>query len=202
MSCRAVAALVLAACSATAGSSSAPTRPNVVLILADDLDFDYKQDRLAIMPNLKAMREAGVHLVNHVAAQPVCGPSRSSLLAGRFPHNTGYIINDGTASIAAWTRAENNTLGTWLSAAGYYTSYLGKYVNSMEAHVPAGWSRWNGFSSGAGTYNFCAWRRGCAVWPPSPPADPRLRPALPPSLPRRQCLNVQRAQHHHCAAAL
>jgi N-acetylglucosamine-6-sulfatase len=136
-------------------ADSAP-RPNFVLILADDLDFDYKQDRLAIMPNLKALRESGVHLINHVAAQPVCGPSRSSLLAGRYPHNTGYIINDSKDSIAAWTSAENNTIGTWLSAAGYYTSYLGKYVNSMEAHVPAGWSRWHGFSSGTGTYNYCS----------------------------------------------
>ena len=139
---------------AAAAASSASARPNIVLILADDLDFDYKQDRLAIMPNLKRLREEGLHLVNHVAAQPVCGPSRSSLLAGRYPHNAGYIINDGKASIAAWTRAENNTLGAWLSAAGYYTSFLGKYVNSMESHVPAGWSRWHGFSSGEGTYNF------------------------------------------------
>ena len=106
------------------------------------------------MPNLKRLREAGVHFVNHVAAQPVCGPSRSSLLAGRYPHNTGYIINDGKESIAAWTAAENNTLGTWLSAAGYYTMYLGKYINSMETHVPGGWSRWHGFSSGAATYNY------------------------------------------------
>lgn len=73
------------------------------------------------MPNLKKLREAGVHLINHVAAQPVCGPSRSSLLAGRYPHNAGYIINDGNTSIAAWTQNENNTIGTWLSEAGYYT---------------------------------------------------------------------------------
>ena len=140
-----------AAESATAAASG---RPNFVIVLADDLDFDYKQNRLNIMPNLKRLREAGVHLINHVAAQPVCGPSRSSLLAGRYPHNVGYVINDGAESIAAWTLAENNTLGTWLSAAGYYTSFLGKYVNSMESHVPAGWSRWHGFSSGAGTYNY------------------------------------------------
>lgn len=55
-------------------------QPNIVLILADDLEWDYKQDRLAIMPNLRKLREEGAHLVNHVAAQPVCGPSRSSLV--------------------------------------------------------------------------------------------------------------------------
>lgn len=142
---------------ASPSGTTTPTkgpRPNIVLILADDLDFDYKQDRLAFSPNLRRLREAGVHLENHVAAIPVCGPSRSSLLAGRFSHNTGYIMNDGNTSIAAWTKAENNTVGTWLSAAGYYTMYLGKYINSMESHVPAGWSRWHGFSSGGGTYNY------------------------------------------------
>ena len=100
-------------------------RPNIVLILSDDLDYDYKQDRLEIMPNLRRLREAGLHLTNHVAAQPVCGPSRSSLLAGRFPHNAGYIVNDGPESIAAWTKAENNTIGTWLNTAGYYSMFLG-----------------------------------------------------------------------------
>ena len=106
------------------------------------------------MPNLKKLREEGVHFLNHVAAQPVCGPSRSSLLAGRYPHNAGYVFNGGAESMKAWTLAENNTIGTWLSDAGYFTMFLGKYVNGMEEHVPAGWSRWHGFSSGAGTYNF------------------------------------------------
>jgi hypothetical protein len=84
--CLTMAALyVVAAAVAETGRRSNGSRPNFVFILADDLDFDYKQDRLAIMPNLKRLREAGLHLVNHVAAQPVCGPSRSSLLAGRYP---------------------------------------------------------------------------------------------------------------------
>ena len=57
--------------------------------LADDLNNDYKQDRLAFMPNLAKIKAAGAHFVNHAAVQPVCGPSRSSLLSGRFPHNVG-----------------------------------------------------------------------------------------------------------------
>lgn len=60
-------------------------QPNIVWILADDLDWDFKQDRLAIMPNLRTrVRDAGAHFVNHVAAQPVCGPSRTSMLAGAY----------------------------------------------------------------------------------------------------------------------
>jgi N-acetylglucosamine-6-sulfatase len=146
--------LFFAACAFALRALALP--PNFLVVLSDDLEFDFKQDRLdpAIMPNLARLREAGAHLINHVAAQPVCGPSRSSLLAGRYPHNVGYRINGGAQSIAAWTAAENNTLGTWLTARGYHTSYLGKYVNSLEEHVPAGWTQWHGFSSGVGTYNY------------------------------------------------
>ena len=85
------------------------------------MDNDFKQDRLAIMPNLKKFRESGVHFINHVAAQPVCGPSRSSLLQGRFPHNVGYFANDDPPSIANYLNVANNSVGTWLTAAGYHT---------------------------------------------------------------------------------
>ena len=60
---------------------AAAAPPNVIFILADDLESDYKQDRLALMPNLRTrIRDVGAFLPNHVAAQPVCGPSRSSFL--------------------------------------------------------------------------------------------------------------------------
>lgn len=68
-------------------------RPNFILVMADDLDFDYKQDRLTVMPHLLSVRDSGAQFLNHVAAHPVCGPSRSSYLAGRYPHNTGYKFN-------------------------------------------------------------------------------------------------------------
>lgn len=42
-------------------STGSGERPNIVFVMADDLDFDYKQDRLAIMPNLKKhWADAGV----------------------------------------------------------------------------------------------------------------------------------------------
>ena len=134
--------------------STGSATPNFVFILADDLDFDYKQDRLAIMPNLRGMREAGAQFVNHVAAHPVCGPSRSSFLAGRYPHNVGYQYNGQPESIAKWVAQHNNTVATWLTTAGYYTAFHGKYVNGAEEVVPSGWRHWGAFSSGTGTYNY------------------------------------------------
>eukprot|EP00730_Choanoeca_flexa_P003259 TRINITY_DN11343_c0_g2_i4.p1 TRINITY_DN11343_c0_g2~~TRINITY_DN11343_c0_g2_i4.p1 ORF type:complete len:385 (+),score=69.95 TRINITY_DN11343_c0_g2_i4:88-1242(+) len=137
-------------------------RPNILFILADDFNFAYKQDRQAIMPTMtKYLAEEGIELHNHQAAVPVCGPSRSSFLAGRYPHNAGYVANGAKASIAAWRRQENNTVGTWLTQSGYYTAFLGKYVNSMECDVPSGWRHWGGLTcsnlNGAplgGTYNY------------------------------------------------
>ena len=117
----------------------AADKHNVVWIMADDLDNDWKDDRLSYMPNLRTgFRDAGAFFENHVAAQPVCGPSRSSLLLGRFPHNTGYVSNDDLDSIANYQAKQNNTIGTWLANAGYYTAFHGKYVNSVQPTFPIG----------------------------------------------------------------
>jgi arylsulfatase A-like enzyme len=144
------AALLLAA--AAAGAEAAA--PNFVWILADDLNNDFDQDRISLMPNLRRISSVGAHFVNHAAAQPVCGPSRSSLLQGRFPHNTGYLCNIDGPSEAAYLEVANNTIGTWMTAAGYHTAFIGKYINGLEAVVPSGWNSWQAFSSSAGTYNY------------------------------------------------
>jgi N-acetylglucosamine-6-sulfatase len=65
-------------------------RLNQVWILADDLNYDLVRTTRGKMPNLqKRMITKGLEFSNHVAIAPVCGPSRSSLLAGRFIHNVG-----------------------------------------------------------------------------------------------------------------
>lgn len=139
------------ACASFAASAK---QPNIVFILADDLDNDYKQDRLSLMPNLRRLASQGAHFVNHAAVQPVCGPSRSSFLAGRYPHNTGYVCNSDKQSQKEYMPIRNNTVGTWLTAAGYHTSFVGKYINNLEEYWPTGWNHWAGFSSSAGTYNY------------------------------------------------
>lgn len=152
----------LAACAggAHAAGAAGAKRPNIVWIMADDLDNDWKDDRMSYMPTLRTeFRDAGAFFVNHVAAQPVCGPSRSSLLLGRFPHNTGYVVNDDLDSVAAFVARQNNSVGAWLKAAGYYTAFHGKYVNSCQKHVPSGWSHYGAFLQ---TYDF--YNASCYAW--------------------------------------
>lgn len=135
--------------------AAADSRPNIVYILADDLDWDHKQDRLDLMPNLREqIVKQGTHFENHVAAVPVCGPSRSSLLVGRYPHNSGYYANLDKDSIESFKKIQNNTVGTWLTGAGYYTAFIGKYVNGLEKEVASGWNHWGSISSHKQLYNF------------------------------------------------
>lgn len=134
----------LLAAAAAAAAAAASKRPNIVFVLADDLNNDWKQDRLSLMPNLRALAARGSHFVHHAAVQPVCGPSRSSFLSGRYPHNTGYVCNSDAPSTEKYKRIHNNSVGTWLTAAGYHTAFVGKYVNVSRcpalkscAHDPA-----------------------------------------------------------------
>ena len=130
-------------------------RSNILLVLADDLETDFKQDRLALMPNLRErVARRGLSFVNHVASTPLCGPSRASLLSGRYAHGHGYLANDDLPSLEAYLARQDNNLGAWLTASGFYTAYEGKYVNGLESLFPRGFRHWGGFSSDAGTYNY------------------------------------------------
>jgi arylsulfatase A-like enzyme len=87
------------------------------------------------MPKLKEHFQVGGTRFNaHVADAPQCGPSRSSTLTGKLVHNHGYWINaDPTKnSFRNWANDNNNTVGTWLTASGYHTAFLGKYINTFE----------------------------------------------------------------------
>ena len=144
----------LLAAAAAAAAAGAP-RPNIWFVMADDLDADWKQDHAAIMPALtKHLKKGGIYFENHVAAVPVCGPSRSSLLLSKYPHNNGYKMNGDISSVASYCGPhghQNDTVGNWLARAGYYTTLLGKIVNNCENPPEAGWSHWGGLQN---TYDF------------------------------------------------
>ena len=67
------------------------TSPNIVLIMIDDLN-DYPEEfnghPQAITPNIKALTNSGVKFKNAYSNDPMCGPSRSSMMTGVYPHNS------------------------------------------------------------------------------------------------------------------
>ena len=66
-------------------------KPNIVLIMTDDLN-DYNEDLMGhpqiISPNIKKLADSGVSFINAYSNDPMCGPSRSSMITGVYPHNS------------------------------------------------------------------------------------------------------------------
>ena len=75
-------------------SSTAMTKPNIVLIVADDMgygDLDAFNDGPARTPSLDHLVDESLCLTQHYSGSPVCLPARAALLTGRYPIRTGAI---------------------------------------------------------------------------------------------------------------
>lgn len=132
---------------ATASSSelqaAVAARPNVVLIVMDDM----RKDDAAWMPRVQRwIAGRGTTFDRFYTPTSLCCPARSSILRGQYPHNTGVLTNaEPDGGYAGFTRLQNSTLATWLQDS-YATGYVGKYFNGYESPtqtlVPAGWDDW------------------------------------------------------------
>lgn len=132
-----------------AASAAPDERPNVVLIVTDD----QRWDTLWAMPNVRSLLgDAGVTFTNAFVSNPACCPSRASILTGTYSHTNGVWTNQSWyGGFTAFD--ESSTLATWLQAAGYRTSLIGKYLNGYhgpgsDGYVPVGWDRWWSFVGG------------------------------------------------------
>jgi arylsulfatase A-like enzyme len=126
-----------------AASAGTPERPNVILILADDLDAA----SISHMPNLQSLLiERGTTFENAFVTDPLCCPSRATILRGQYAHNHDIIGNEPPHGGFEKFRAmghQNSTVATWLQDGGYRTILVGKYMNGYEGtHVPPGWDEW------------------------------------------------------------
>jgi arylsulfatase A-like enzyme len=135
--------------SALPGAEAIISRPNIVVLMVDDLDERSLKIMLdqGLMPKLKQhIINKGITFSKAFATYPLCCPARSTFLTGQYTHNHGVWSNDlpdGGAS----KLEDGSTIATWLQDAGYYTGYIGKYLNmygidTAETYVPPGWSDW------------------------------------------------------------
>ena len=130
-------------------AGSAPrtvAHPNVVLILTDDQTFDaLAPGAPAVMPHLESeLADPGAGWIdfrNFFFNNPLCCPSRATILTGRYSHHTGVENNSGGSHLD-----ESSTVATWLNAAGYRTGLVGKYLNDYPFgrgdYKPPGWDYW------------------------------------------------------------
>jgi arylsulfatase A-like enzyme len=134
-------------CSSLESLGIVARKPNVILILADDMDF-------SLVPQMKNMNELivrqGATFTNYFVTSPLCCPSRASMIRGQYPHNTNILENAPGFRNFYRNGFEEETVAVWLNRAGYQTSLVGKYMNGYpvtagDGYVPPGWTDWHAF---------------------------------------------------------
>ncbi len=120
------AATLLALANLSQAANEASTRPNVVLVMSDDQGFGdlgaHGNPKLKT-PNLDRFATQSVEL-EHFYVCPVCSPTRSSLMTGRYNYRTGVVDTFLGRSLMF---ADEVTIAEMLSAAGYRTGIFGKW---------------------------------------------------------------------------
>ncbi|MEE2714612.1 MAG: sulfatase-like hydrolase/transferase [Verrucomicrobiota bacterium] len=104
---------------------SAADRPNIVLVMCDDLgwgDVGFNGNKVIRTPHLDVMANASLKFTRFYAAAPVCSPTRGSCITGRHPYRYGvYFANTGHM------KSEELTLAELLKKHGYATGHFGKW---------------------------------------------------------------------------
>jgi arylsulfatase A-like enzyme len=131
-----------------AGGGPAPEPPNILLVVTDD----QAPGTLARMPFL-ADAPGFTRFDSFFVNNPLCCPSRATLLTGLYSHHHGVETN-----LVGEHFDDSSTVATWLDDAGYETGLFGKYLNEYPfggaAFVPPGWDRWAAFDGEPGYYDY------------------------------------------------
>jgi arylsulfatase A-like enzyme len=144
---------------AEAAPARASARPNIVVVMADDM----RADDLRFMSAVRRLVvRTGLTFRNSFSPYPLCCPARASFLTGRYAHNHRVFSHKSPWGFKSFD--DRRTLATALRSAGYRTGFVGKYLNGYGAqrslvtgrsslrYVPNGWSDWYG--AVRGTYNY------------------------------------------------
>jgi N-acetylglucosamine-6-sulfatase len=133
---------------------SAVDKPNVVFILSDDQPPDLLKTMSYTNGRTDWVRFNKAYLNN-----PLCCPSRATLLTGQYSHHHKVEENNLPSQLD-----ESNTLATWLKGAGYKTGLIGKYFNGYPfgrgAYKPAGWDSWQAFVGEGQYYDYRLFENG------------------------------------------
>src|SRR3954465_10171656 len=131
-------AVLLALLSHAAPGAAAGTRPNVVVILADDMGFSalgcYGGEIRT--PNLDALAQSGVRFTQFYNTARCC-PTRACLLTGVYPHQAGIGHMMDERNLPGYHGDLNKTpptMGEVLRPAGYSPSQVGKWHVTRHVH--------------------------------------------------------------------
>ena len=151
--------LLLALSPVASISAEKPARPNIIILLADDLgygDLACYGHRHIQSPHLDRLAKDGIRFTDFYAAAPVCSPSRAGLLTGRTPSRMG--IHDWIpAKSPVHLPRDEVTIAALLKGVGYQTCHVGKWhlnglFNSQKQPQPNdhGFDHWMATQNNAG----------------------------------------------------
>lgn len=109
----------------SAASAAEKPRPNVLFIMADDLNASLGSygHPLVKTPNLDKLAARGVRFQNAACQFPLCGPSRNSMLTGLYPNSSGILAN---AQLFRQTIPSHQSLPQAFRLSGYFGARIGK----------------------------------------------------------------------------
>jgi arylsulfatase A-like enzyme len=99
-------------------------RPNIIFILSDDHAYQAISaygSRLAVTPNIDRIAREGALFTRAMVTNSICGPSRASLLTGKYSHKNGYTVNEGRFN------TDQPVFTDLLRNSRYQTAWIGKW---------------------------------------------------------------------------
>jgi arylsulfatase A-like enzyme len=158
---------LMALMAAPAGAAAPPgagpeqRRPNVIIVVADDLGYAdlgcQGISRDVKTPYIDSLAAGGVRFTNGYVSGALCSPTRAGLLTGRYQQRFGFEYNDGPQARDKFgLPVDQVTLAQTLKDAGYVTGMAGKWHlgNRPEMHpTRRGFDTFLGFLGGAHPYN-------------------------------------------------
>ncbi|MCK0189952.1 sulfatase-like hydrolase/transferase [Arenibacter sp. F20364] len=139
------------------------SRPNILVVLCDDLgynDVGFNGSTDIKTPELDKLARGGTIFTSAYVAHPFCGPSRSAIMTGRYPHFTGTAYNLFQNSSEEdkdnmGIPVEETYMSKVLQDAGYYTGAVGKWhLGAAPKYHPnhRGFDNFYGFLGGGHEY--------------------------------------------------
>ncbi len=147
---------------ALSSALAAEKRPNIILIVADDLGYGElgcQGGKDIPTPNIDSIAKNGTRFTSGYVSCPVCSPTRAGMLTGRYQQRFGHEFNPGPPGQASTTFGlplTETPLPARLKAAGYATGMVGKWHLGYEkGYMPPdrGFDEFFGFPGGAHAYN-------------------------------------------------